>query len=87
MKHSFEKFVTVVQIDGYKGSADALRKVASMISLDVVVVTGIPNFKMNLLNALDVYRRKECICLIVLEKMKNHKADKNKVIKIMDSNE
>ena len=31
MKSSFEKFVKVVQIDGYKGSADALRKVASMI--------------------------------------------------------
>ncbi|KNB41711.1 translation initiation factor EIF2b gamma subunit [Blastocystis sp. subtype 4] len=74
----FEKFVKVVQIDGYKGSADALRKVASMISLNVVVVTGIPNLKMNLLNALDVYRRKECICLIVLEKLNDHKADKNK---------
>ena len=84
MKSSFEKFVKVVQIDGYKGSADALRKVASMISLNVVVVTGIPNLKMNLLNALDVYSRKECICLIVLEKLNDHKADKNKVMKIIE---
>ena len=76
----FESFVKTIQVYGSKGTGDELQKVSSQIHSDLIVVTGIPNLKMNLLNALDDYRIRSCTLLIVLEKLQNHKEDKNKVV-------
>ena len=76
----FKSFVKTIQVYGSKGTGDELQ-----FHSDLIVVTGIPNLKMNLLNALDDYRIRSCTLLIVLEKLQNHKEDKNKVSRGMDS--
>ncbi|KAK8793202.1 hypothetical protein WA588_005141 [Blastocystis sp. NMH] len=75
----FKSFVKTIQVYGSKGTGDELQKISSQFHSDLIVVTGIPNLKMNLLNALDDYRIRSCTLLIVLEKLQNHKEDKNKV--------
>lgn len=75
----FESFVKMIQVYGSKGTGDELQKISSQFHSDLIVVTGIPNLKMNLLSAMDDYRIRSCTLLIVLEKLQNHKEDKNKV--------
>ena len=81
----FKSFVKTIQVYGSKGTGDELQKISSQFHSDLIVVTGIPNLKMNLLIALDDYRIRSCTLLIVLEKLQNHKEDKNKVSRGMDS--
>ena len=81
----FKSFVKTIQVSGSKGTGDELQKISSQFHSDLIVVTGIPNLKMNLLNALDDYRIRSCTLLIVLEKLQNHNEDKNKVSRGMDS--
>ena len=78
----FKSFVKTIQVYGSKGTGDELQKISSQFHSDLIVVTGIPNLKMN---ALDDYRIRSCTLLIVLEKLQNHKEDKNKVSRGMDS--
>ena len=75
----FESFVKMIQVYGSNGTGDELQKISSQFHSDLIVVTGIPNLKMNLLSALDDYRIRSCTLLIVLERQQNHKEDKNKV--------
>ena len=74
-----EPFVNVVSLEGSRGSADSLRQLAPQISHSCIVITGNPNLSLNLYDVADMYRRNDCLCLMVLEQIKNRQVDKNKV--------
>lgn len=74
-----ESFVDVIQLNGFRGSADALRLLKPQINSDCIVVTGNVPLCMDLYSIANVYRCKECACLVILGKDEKHVADKNKV--------
>ena len=76
---SKESFVNVIQLNGFRGSADALRQLKPQINSDCIVVTGNVPLCMDLYSIANVYRCKECAYLVVLGKDEKHVADKNKV--------
>lgn len=76
---SKESFVNVIQLNGFRGSADALRQLKPQINSDCIVVTGNVSLCMDLYSIANVYRCKECAYLVVLGKDEKHVADKNKV--------
>ena len=75
----FESFAEIVCIESSKGPYNTLRLMAQDLLSDCIIVTGNINLNLNLYDIADVYRRKECACLLVLEQLKNHKTEKDKV--------
>lgn len=71
--------MNVIQLNGFRGSADALRQLKPQINSDCIVVTGNVPLCMDLYSIANVYRCKECAYLVVLGKDEKHVADKNKV--------
>lgn len=67
-----ESFVDIVCFENSKGTYDTLRQMVPSIKSDCIVVTSNFNLHLNLYDIANVYRRKECACLFVLEQLKDH---------------
>ena len=76
---SKESFVNVIQLNGFRGSADALRQLRPQIHNDCIVVTGNIMRNVDLYSIANMYRCEECAFFVVLSKDEKHVADKNKV--------
>lgn len=74
-----ESFVDVIQLNGFRGSADALRQLRPQIHNDCIVVTGNIMRNVDLYSIANMYRCEECAFFVVLSMDEKHVADKNKV--------
>ncbi|CBK19799.2 uncharacterized protein [Blastocystis hominis] len=72
-----ESFVDIVCFENSKGTYDTLRQMVPSIKSDCIVVTSNFNLHLNLHDIANVYRRKECACLFVLEQLKDHTTAKD----------
>ena len=67
-----ESFVDIVCFENSKGTYDTLRQMVPNLKSDCIVVTSNFNLHLDLYDIANVYRRKECACLFVLEQLKDH---------------